>query len=406
MKQRHIAMLLSALLLTGCGSGYSRQTADLTAQFKSAEPAEGIGNAAEFAAAQYQFTLSMLQTSVRMHPEENQSLSPYLAAQTLMLAANGAAGETRAEIEALFGGMATDTLNDYLAGWRRSQPSEQLVTAHSAWFRADAGLDVQQDYLQALHTYYDAEAFTAAFDDSTLADMNLWVEKCTNGKITQCIEQIQPDAVFDLMSAAVFDAQWESPYADNETYDGLFYAADGTQQTVSYMAKTEQAVYLSDENAVGLLRNYADRRYAFAALMPTELTVPKYLEQLTAEALQTALGTQMHTMIDGAIPAFSTERTLDLKPLLNEMGVQTAFAADSADFSALTAQPVYLERAVQQSAVQVDRHGTAATYSIDLSGADTEPDAKFVRLTKPFVWFIYDRQYGIPVMAGTMMTPN
>lgn len=400
-------LLLSALLLTSCGSGYSRQTADLTAQLKSADTAEGIGNSAAFAAAQYQFTLSMLQTSVRMHPEENQSLSPYLAAQTLMLAANGAAGETRAEIEALFGGMATDTLNDYLAGWRRSQPSEQLVTAHSAWFRADAGLDVRQEYLQTLHTYYDAEAFTAAFDDSTLADMNLWVGNHTDGKITQLVEQIQPDAAFELMSAALFDAQWESPYADNETYDGLFYAADGTQQTVSYMAKTEAAVYLSDENAVGLLRNYADRRYAFAALMPTELSVPEYLKQLTAEQLQAVFDKQLHTTVDGAIPVFSAERTLELKPLLTEMGVQTAFESGSADFSALAAQPVYLGCAVQQSAVQVDRHGTSATYSIDFSGkTEKSSDTKFVRLTKPFVWFIYDRQYGIPVMAGTMMTTD
>lgn len=404
MKHRLIAATLLSALLTACGSGYSRQTADLTAQFKSADAAAGIGSSAEFSEAQYQFTLSLLRTSVQMHPEENQSTVPYLAAQTLLLAANGAAGETRTEIEALFGGMDTDTLNDYFAGWRRSQPEGQLMTAHSAWFRADAGLEVQQAYLQTLHQYYDAEAFTAAFDDSTAADMNLWVSGRTDGKITQIAAQPDPNTVFALMSAAVFDAQWESPYADNDTYEGLFYAADGTQQTAAFMAKTEEAVYLSDENAVGVMRNYAERRYAFAALMPTDMTVQEYLEQLTAEQLQSVLCTQMHTAVDSAIPEFSVGQTLDLKPLLNEMGVQHAFAADGADFSVLTEQPVYLGRAVQQTAVAVGRNGTNATYTIDLSGAETEPDAKFVRLTKPFVWFIFDRQYGIPVMAGTVMT--
>lgn len=406
MKQRHIAAaMLSALMLTACGSSYSRQTTDLTAALRGAQ-AEGNSNSEAFAEAQYQFTLAMMQTGVQIHPDENQSFVPYLAAQMLMLAASGAAGETRTELEALFGGMETGLLNEYLAGWRRSQSAEQLNTAHSAWFKAASEPAVQQSYLQTLHSYYDAEAFTAAFDDSTVADLALWVSNRTDGQITEPAVQFDPADVFDLFSTAVFDAQWDEPYADNETFSGLFYAADGTQQTVRFLRKTdEETAYLSDENAVGLMRNYSGRRYAFAALMPQEMSVQEYLAQLTPAQLRTVLSNQKLGTVDSAIPEFAVSGASDLRPLLAEMGVQALFQAGTADLSGISEQPLHLGCAVQQTVFQVDRHGTEALYALDITAGESTGGRTYtVRLTKPFVWFVYDKQYGLPVMAGTVMT--
>ena len=402
MKKRIISAAAALLLLTGCGS-YSRQTKDLTAQIKN-QPEAGTDKTDDFIDAQYRFTVSMLQAAADLHPKENQLYTPYLAAQTVLMAANGAEGSTRDELLALFGGGDVSTLSQSFAGWRHSHLPAQFTAACSVWINSADDPAVKEPFLQTMHNTFEASVFSSAFDENTLTDMNKWVSNQTNGAIPECISQFEDNEVLLLLSAGVFDAQWSDQYADNEVKNVQFHAADGSTQTAPFLCKDmDEAVYLQDEYAVGMMRSYRNNRYAFAALMPQEITLEEYIGKLTAETLRETLRKGLQTEVDTMLPKFSVSYAADLKPVFQEMGVQSAYQGEAA-FSGISDSKLFLNRTQQLTKIDVNQGGTTATFSLNLGAEESACAAYRVILNKPFLYMIYDREYGLPVLIGTVQS--
>ena len=82
----------------------------------------------------------------------------------------------------------------------------QLNIANSIWFKNDDSLMVNQDFLQKNADYYEASVYAADFDESTLKDINRWVDENTDGMIKEILKQIPADAVMYLINAVAFDA--------------------------------------------------------------------------------------------------------------------------------------------------------------------------------------------------------
>lgn len=404
MKKAVFLAVIPMLLLAGCGSKpkLSKQTADLSADFAiHSTDGSTVTKTDDFVSAQYHFTLSMLQSAVKRYESENLALTPVTAAQCIAAVGSGAAGDTRTEIENAFGGMDLNVLNEQLLGWNSHRSAEQLQSAASVWVQADTDFHLEKDFAGGC-----ADFFSAPFDDSTLSDINTWVSERTGGTIPKIIEEFEPNEVFDLIGVLNFDAKWDAPYADNEVITGCFHDVNGKDQTAKYMKKhMEDATYLSDGNqAVGVMRDYEGHRYAFGALMPVDAPLADYIGSLTPESLRKIINSGKQTQIDSLIPQFTMEQTLDLMPVMMDMGIQTAYDMSNADFSGMTSEQLWLTRTTQEAYVQVDRHGTKASFALDLGGEVSAESEYHVSLNNPFVWFIYDTQYGLPVMIGTVQT--
>lgn len=401
MNKKLLTLALPLLLLAGCGSqaNFNKQTSNLSADLSAcATDGNTVKQTDDFITAQYDFTLSMLQSAVKLHESENLALSSFTAAQCIAAAGSGANADTRTEIENAFGGMDISALNEQLIGWNAHQHKEQLKSAVSVWLRGDSDFHLAQDFAGGC-----AEFFSAPFDNSTLVDINTWVSDQTGGAIPQIIEQFEPNEVFALIGALDFDAMWADPYADNEVMNGWFESAGGEKQKVQYMKKhMEYATYLHDNHAEGLMRDYEGARYAFGALMPYEDSLADYIAAMTPDSLRKTISGGRETEMDTMIPQFVIEQTLDAAPIMQDMGIKTAFDMEKADFSGMIDEQMWLCRAAQKSRIQVDRHGTQSSFAIDLEGEVSAAAEYSVTLSRPFVWFIYDTQYGLPVMIGTV----
>lgn len=408
MKLRKLVsgVLLPLMLLTACGSSMEPMTHTVDLRKKpQTEKDITINKTDSFLDAQYQFSISMLQAAVRQNATENLAFSPLSAAYSLAAAGLGAAGETGSEITAAFGGMDISALTEQLGGWAVHQNTEQLSVASSVWFQADSGFKLPEVYSQ--NGLSCVEIYAAPFDETTLSDMNKWCRNKTGGKITNLIEQLEPDEILDLLGVMSFEAEWASPYADNEVRNERFFAADGSQQNAKFMFKEfDKGEYLSDSKAVGLLRGYEGNRYAFGAVMPLKMSLNDYIASLTPESFRKLIQHGKQVEIDTSIPQFSIDSALNMKDVLMDMGICTAFDREKADFSGLrdSESRLWLSRAVSQVKVQVDRHGTKASYAINISGEESACSEYRVGLNKPFIWFIYDTQYGMPVMLGTLQS--
>ena len=399
-----------AVNLTGCATKV--QAADLmegvqanTVTSKAADDA--------FAQSQMRLAVELFQSSVLESKDENVLISPLSIQLALAMTANGADGNTKAEMEALLGGeISLEDLNEYLYSYVNNLPSAEkykLQIANSIWFRDNEGrLQVEKDFLQKNADYYGAQAYKAAFDDQTMKDINNWVKDHTDGMIDSILDQIDEDAVMYLINALVFDAEWQHVYDKSDVYKGKFTNIDGAEKQVDMM-HSEETVYLQDENATGFMKPYSGSKYNFAVLLPNEgVDIYEYIAGLTGEKLMETLSTPQLGMVMATLPKFSYEYELTMNDVLKELGMPSAFSGDTADFSKMAHSSrgnIYIGDVLHKTFISVDELGTkaGAVTKVQMNDECAVMSEWVVTLNRPFVYMIIDNETKLPVFIGTVM---
>lgn len=399
-----------AVNLTGCATKV--QAADLmegvqanTVTSKAADDA--------FAQSQMRLAVDLFQASVLESKDENVLISPLSIQLALAMTANGADGDTKAEMEALLGGeISLENLNEYLCSYVNNLPSAEkykLQIANSIWFRDNEGrLQVEKDFLQKNADYYGAQAYKAAFDDQTMKDINNWVKDHTDGMIDSILDQIDEDAVMYLINALVFDAEWQHVYDKSDVYKGKFTNIDGAEKQVDMM-HSEETVYLQDENATGFMKPYSGSKYNFAVLLPNEgVDIYEYIAGLTGEKLMETLSTPQLGMVMATLPKFSYEYELTMNDVLKELGMPSAFSGDTADFSKMAHSSrgnIYIGDVLHKTFISVDELGTkaGAVTKVQMNDECAVMSKWVVTLNRPFVYMIIDNETKLPVFIGTVM---
>ena len=399
-----------AVNLTGCATKV--QAADLM-EGVNANTVTGKAADDAFTQAQMRLAVDLFQSSVLESKDENVLISPLSIQLALAMTANGADGDTKAEMEALLGGEITlEDLNEYLYSYVNNLPSAEkykLQIANSIWFRDDEGrLQVEKNFLQKNADYYGAQAYKAAFDDQTLKDINNWVKEHTDGMIDSILDQIDEDAVMYLINALVFDAEWQHVYDKSDVYKGKFTNIGGTEKQVDMM-HSEETVYLQDENAIGFMKPYSGSKYNFAVLLPNEgVDIYEYIAGLTGESLMETLSTPQLGMVMATLPKFSYEYELTMNDVLKELGMPSAFSGDTADFSKMAHSSrgnIYIGDVLHKTFISVDELGTkaGAVTKVEMNDESAPMSEWVVNLNRPFVYMIIDNGTNLPVFIGTVM---
>ncbi len=345
---------------------------------------------------------------------KNTLIAPVSVLYALSMTANGAKGDTLEQMEEVLG-LPVSKLNKNLRYLMNAMPSEEkykLSAANSIWFKNADDFEVNKSFLKTAKNYYNAEVFKCDFDESTIKDINSWVNKKTDGMINDILNEIPDDALMYLVNALAFDAEWESVYFDFSVRDGKFTTENGDEQDAEMMYSSEN-VYLEDENAVGFLKYYKDRKYAFAALLPDEgVTVGEFAASLLDGHLSEILENAQTAEVNAAVPKFKSEYSVEMEEVLSEMGMTDVFNVYKADFSKLGDVPdgynIFINRVIHKTFVEVNEKGTrAGAATIDemleeCAFMDPEPP-KVVYLDRPFIYMIIDCETNIPVFIGSLM---
>ena len=417
MKKRIPALglcLALALFLAGCGSracGNKVLAEDFMADMRAdVQPVSVEANDGEVEA------LAVTEFSVRLFQEsreegENTLVSPLSVLCALAMTANGARGETMAQMETLFG-MPISELNEYLYVYTQALPegkTYQLNLANSLWIRDDGRIQVEEDFLRTNATWYDAGVYQAPFDNSTVKDINAWVSENTDGMIDHVLDRVPEETVLYLINALCFEAQWKNIYYEHQVRDGVFTTEEGDARDVELMYSNEYQ-YLEDDKAAGFMKFYDDEAYAFVALLPKEgVRLRDYIASLTGENLRTMLSNVQDTKVETAIPKFQSEYTVEMKEILQTLGMTDAFDPEQADLSGIgetSTGLLYINQVLHKTYIAMDEQGTkagAATVVATGEGAAPPTEVKTVYLDRPFLYLIVDREAGLPVFMGTVM---
>lgn len=345
---------------------------------------------------------------------ENILVSPLSVITALAMTANGAKGETKAQMEKVFG-MPVPELSAYLSDYSKKLPEAEeykLSMANGIWFTEDERFTVEQAFIQENEDTFGAGVHRVPFDESAVKEINGWVRENTDGMIEEILDQIPPDAVMCLVNALAFDARWQEIYFENQVREGEFTQEDGSIKQVELMYSMENA-YLEDGHGTGFLKYYADRKYAFAALLPEEgMALSDYLASLDGAKLHEMLKNPVNAVVDAAIPKYESEYGIEMKNVLQSMGMTDAFDEERADLSGIGSSvngQLYISKVLHKTFVAVDETGTkagaATAVEMEDGGVAIEPqEIKTVYLDRPFLYMIIDCESGIPVFIGTVET--
>ena len=409
-----IALLLvfaMALGMTACSQvGANDLMKDVPAKAVDVLPDMDAG-----AAAAADFGVRLFKTSIE--EGENTLISPLSVLYALAMTANGADGETLAQMEQVLG-MDVDNLNSYMLAYLELLPESKdykMSLANSIWFKDDPNFAVEQSFLQTNADYYGAGAYKAAFDEGTRNDINNWVKEHTDGMIPEIIDEIPDEAIMYLVNALAFDAKWADEYEEHQIREGRFTMEDGIRQDVDMM-HSEEHTYLEDDMATGFIKYYKDRKYAFVAMLPNEgVSVSQYVDSLTGEHLRELLNNPLDVTVFASIPKFETEYDIEMSEVLQEMGMTDAFDWRVADFSRLgtynvDGMNICISRVLHKTFISVSEQGTragaATAVEMVAEGAMEIVEFKEVVLDRPFVYMLIDCETNLPFFIGTMMNVN
>ena len=185
--------------------------------------------------------------------------SPLSLQVAMAMLANGAEGETRAEILSALGYGQDDIegLNRFVRSLILQLPALDLdVTLRLA----DALLvtdryRIRNEFKAAIRDSYFAPATVVPFSDAryVMDRVNDWAERNTDGLIKPMLEEIDPNTVALLLNALYFKAPWVNGFGKYGTAPDLFHSPDG-DQTVDFMHRSDETAYYWGEqfSAVGL----------------------------------------------------------------------------------------------------------------------------------------------------------
>lgn len=340
--------------------------------------------------------------------EQNVLISPSSIMLALGMTMNGAKGQTLDEMQNFFcKDMSLDDYNQAMYEEITRLKSSESCTwnvADSIWINGD--MELSEDFAGTVSDKYYGDVFSSLFDNSTVSEMNQWVNNNTSGMIKKIVESLPADSQMILLNALSFEGKWEESYSDIDIYeDDEFTAFDGTVQSVTMIHDSVNS-YVECGNSIGFTLDYEGGDYAFMALLPFDgITPSELINELSGEDFINAFNSRTDEKANIRFPEFTNEYDTDISEALKNMGIETAFTTD-ADFSGFfgSNEGLFIDSVLHKTHIEVDREGTraAAVTGTIVLGTALNMEEKSVILNRPFVYAIVDNTSGMPLFIGVV----
>lgn len=410
------SLFLSCSLLTGCAVGLTQPQSSikpLPVPQGTLPPVTALADLNQESLKSYRsFSLELLRNN--MTAGENTLVSPLSVTLALGMTANGAAEETLAQFETLFG-LSRDDLNSlcarFMADYASLGGSTQATLVNSLW--ADPDVALANGFVLRCQETYGAQLFQQDLQDpATVEAVNRWVSEATRGLIPSVVDHFSEDTVLALINAIYLKNQFQRSFeTPSFEWEMDFTSADGSVIHPKGMHNgTRNEEYIATENGQGVLLPYDDGRLGLLLMLPQEdVSLADYLASWDGDTVSQLLSARQETRVSLTCPKFKTEWSDSLRNCLQAMGLSAAFDPGAADFSAMGSaggNPLYIGDVIHKTAFELNEKGTeaAAVTAVMMAPTAAMPPQDLIYLTfdRPFVYGIVDIQSGTPLFLGAM----
>jgi serine protease inhibitor len=409
----------AALALTACSGaapdeGLERSDAERTVIAVADAPA----SADAVAATENLGLLALRATEV---PDDNALVSPASLSFALALLAEGARGETATSLDVALGASGADRTATYnaLQGALAAHDGDPAVAqddelpdkpllhlANQAVL--DDQLDVEEDYLDALASAFDAGVQrTDLGSDEGKKVLDAWVNHHTGGLIEKSAIEPEPNLRLVLQNAILLAARWEVPFEEHTTSDEDFTGPDGTAPT-EMLHGTQSWAYAEDGGWAAVRLPYAEAFHA-DVLLPPAGTDPAEATPAVLATLTKALDAASPRTVELAMPTLELEPPiLDLAPALDAAGLGGLYG--DPDLSGISTQGLVVSQAMQQAYLSLDEEGTVAAAVTEVALAESAAvpaDAEVtMQVDRPYLLRIAHTQTKLPLFLAAVRSPQ
>lgn len=363
-----------------------------------------------FASATADFSINLLKQAIADN-SDNTVVSPLSVALALGIVENGAGSTTATEFKKLLGNgqLSVEELNNcysYISSRLTNFNDEEnkLNIANSIWLKND--IDVKRSFLQKGFDFFDASIFSVDFSAANTAHkINGWVKDNTNGLIDSVVKETDPATLMYILNTIAMEANWSTQYNDSQISNDTFTTLKG-DVAAQYMQSTER--YIKSDKATGFIKNIDVLPCKFVAILPNEkYTIDSYLDSITGEEYLNLFSSTSATDLTNAyLPTFKYKWENSLTPMLQNMGLITAFTSD-ADFGNMTKENCYINDVYHSAYVEVSPIGikAGAATSVEIDQVKAQNNSNTVKLNRPFIYAIIDNESNLPIFIGTVTNP-
>lgn len=337
--------------------------------------------------------------------------SPYSVASALGLAAAGARGATREQLERLLvPGADLAALRRMLADSAELSEADVAVV-NSLWM--DQRLPVREEYLARVGEAPGGALHTTDFRDDPEGSrraVNDDVARTTRGLIQQLLASgtITPETATVIVNALYLKVAWLYPFPRELTAPGRFLTADGVRE-VPVMRQQDTFRY-AEAGGWRMATLPTPSEVAVDILLPAAETVqPEAWPALTADTLTRLWSIARPRKLDLWLPRFRVEYGITLNPVLHRLGAVDAFDPDKADFSGITdAQRIVMDLVVHKAVLRANEagfEGAAATaVAMRIVSMDMSTPMPF-HVDRPFLALVRHARTGAVYFLARVVAP-
>ncbi|XP_005853299.1 PREDICTED: alpha-1-antitrypsin [Myotis brandtii] len=360
------------------------------------------------------FAFSLYRQVAHQSNTTNIFFSPVSIATAFAMLSLGAKGDTHTQIlEGLDFNLTERAEADIHRGFENllhtlNQPDNQLQLNTGNGLFIDDSVKLVDKFLEDVKKMYHSKAFSVNFKHSEEAkkQINDFVEKGTQGKIVDLVQELDKDTVLALVNYIFFKGKWVEPFNANDTTEEDFHVDEATTVKVPMMKRLGRYnLHHCDKlSSWVLLMDYVGNATAFF-ILPDEGKLRHMENLLTKEDLSKALKEKHYSSVEVSMPKLSISGTYDLKDILGEMGITKVFS-NGAELSGISeGVPLKLSKAVHKAVLTLDEKGTEAA-GATLLGIIPMSLPQTIEFNRPFVVVIYDTVTKAPLFVGKVVNPT
>ena len=365
-----------------------------------------------------------------LNRSENIFYSPYSLTAALSIIANGAEGETAAEILSALNTDSAESLNEEFKNFHdfmdkhyigdRLMKESNLMLINKNFI----GNGIEKNFKSVAENFYRSEIDSADFKNNLEGEkkkISAWVAKSTDNFIQNYQALPTKETVADFLNVIYFKGKWQFPFKPDRTFDKNFTNLDKSKTKISMMSQTfsETIKYFENEKykAVELpYKSFENKKIvAMYLILPKDKNNLNVAEDWNAETFDYRKNFLREIKnapifqgdVNLQIPKLKLDIKNNLVKNLKAMGIKKSFTNDSEFFKIVQNVQLKIDNATHQAKVEIDEQGTKAAAVTEISMLETtaifEPKI-FVefKAARPFLFVIRDVESETDLFVGVV----
>ncbi|XP_076183026.1 antichymotrypsin-2 isoform X2 [Ptiloglossa arizonensis] len=341
--------------------------------------------------------------------KENIVTSPLSIHMILSLLSHGAESETLSELTNGLCHRDKDSIKEeYMTLINRLNELKNVKLHLANTIYIQDGFELLTEFLAVGSNVYKSSISKLDFKHNIDAaeKINAWVKAATNNKISNLVtsDDFNEYIKLVLINAIYFNGNWLYKFNEKNTEKKAFHVTKNEQKFVPTMFNKSKYNYgkIPTLDSTFIEIPYMNEDIVMMIILPNKVDGLSNLQNnFSWEILANA--ERWNKDIELYLPRFKIEFTVDLKNILQKLGLSIMFE-DNANFSHISSVPLKVSKVLHKAVIEVNESGTeaaAATAAVMRLRRMIEIPEQFL-VNRPFMFAIEHKPNKIPLFIGNV----